>query len=177
MKLSKNSKYVVAQIWYLVVSHTSSSIIGARLWAEEILRVKSRCLAISQLLCDVMFSFIKENSCSHRNVLPNSYRLSSSETQLGNCAGELTGTLRSTTAAYFALSASLRLRSTNSIQRFLVSFPFPFMYFVLQSQQIGVWSQQYTNFISKPCAREHTCRELFSGTLSIAAAIVVIQLL
>lgn len=57
--------------WWCVIFCTNSSMFGVRLWAEENLRTESRCLSVRRLLCDVLFNFIKEKSCSHKYVLPN----------------------------------------------------------------------------------------------------------
>ena len=56
---------------------TSSSLFGAGVWDKEIKseiknpRIKWRRSPVKRLLFDVMFSFTKENSFSHRYVLPD----------------------------------------------------------------------------------------------------------
>jgi len=54
-----------------LVSHLRYKFImsGVRLWAEKILRIEWRCSSVRRVLCEVVF--IKENSCSHRYVLPH----------------------------------------------------------------------------------------------------------
>lgn len=110
---------VEGDTWWCPIFSTSSSMFGVRLWAEEILRIEWRCSAVSRLLCDVLFKFIKENSCSHRYVLPNIDNVWAAWMRSwGIVSGRKRANSAAPTAAYFALSASLHWRSINSIWRF-----------------------------------------------------------
>lgn len=55
----------------------SSSVFGVRIWAVETVRMEWRCASVGRLLCDVLFIFITEKSCSHTYVLTNTESLSS----------------------------------------------------------------------------------------------------
>ena len=58
----------VPDTWWCLIFCTTSSMLGVRLWAEEILRTEWRCSSVRRLLCDVLFSFIKENSYTYTGM-------------------------------------------------------------------------------------------------------------
>ena len=92
---------------------------GVRLWAEEILRIEWRCSSVRRVLCEVLFIFIKENSCSHKYVLPNIESVWAAwEHRWGIVSGMKRGNSAAPTDSYFAFSVSLHWSSISSICRF-----------------------------------------------------------
>ena len=92
---------------------------GVRIWAEEILRIEWRCSSVRRVLCEVLFIFIKENSCSHKYVLPNIESVWAAwEHRWGIVSGMKRGNSAAPTDSYFAFSVSLHWSSISSICRF-----------------------------------------------------------
>ena len=92
---------------------------GVRLWAEEILRIEWRRSSVRRVLCEVLFIFIKENSCSHKYVLPNIESVWSAwERRWDIVSGMKHGNSAAPTDSYFAFSVSLYWSSISSICRF-----------------------------------------------------------
>ena len=56
---------------WCLISCTRSSTFGVRVWADETLKIEWMCSSTRRRLSDVLFSSVRENSCSHRYVLPN----------------------------------------------------------------------------------------------------------
>lgn len=157
---------VEGDTWWCPIFSTSSSMFGVRLWAEEILRIEWRCSAVSRLLCDVLFKFIKENSCSHRYVLPNIDNVWAAWMRSWGIVSGGNGRTPQHPLPHILPSVHHCIGGQSTpFGGLVVSFPrqqqmgyraVPTCFFVLQSQQIGVESQRQAYLFYQPTVRSGT---------------------
>ena len=82
---------------------------------EEILRIEWRRSSVRRVLCEVLFIFIKENSCSHKYVLPNIESVWASwERRWGIVSGMKRGNSAAPTDSHFDFIVSLHWSSISS---------------------------------------------------------------
>ena len=131
--------------WHLFFD-ASSSMFGVRLWAEEILRIEWRCSSVRQLLCDVLFNFITEKSCSHRYVLPNIESIWATWARSwGIVSGMKRGNCAAPTESYFDLCVSLHWSSISSIWRLVGALSTSTANGLLSSSNLLYWASKSAN--------------------------------
>jgi len=129
---------------------SSTSMSGVRLWAEEILRIEWRCSSVRRVVCEVVV--IKENSCSHRYVLPHR-EVSSLGGSWGIVSGINVETLQRPQAHMLPSACHCIGAQSAPFRGLMVHFPLQLQidYWAVQTCFVGLQNRQIAEWMSLKC--------------------------
>ena len=133
---------------------------------------------MSRFLCDVLFIFIKENSCSHRYVLPNIESIWAAWVRSwGIVSGMNRGNCAAPTESWFDLSVSQHWISFSSIWRLVCALSTSTANRLLSSSNLSanrrVNSELSALSFSTNCTWKHVGRDLLFNVLAACKMVQV----